>query len=211
MARAAFVLASLLAGAAGAQPAGARPAQEHVRGDVVTVRGDTLTIKKNTGETLALILAPDARVSVADRAELSDVHEGAFIGTTALPEPDGSLRAVEVHLFPESMRGTGEGHRPWDRQPGSTMTNATVAPSTSLSRTNATVADVEGRSLRLTYPGGEKTVLVPHGTTVVKLEPSDRSRLVPGAHVFVIASRQPDGRLRAERLTVGKGGVVPPM
>ncbi len=129
---------------------------------------------------------------------------------------------LEVHAFPESMRGVGEGHRPWDLQPGSTMTNATVAevhakggkahPQSTM--TNATVADVAGvgavRKLVLEYPGGEKKVVVPPGTPVVMKEPSDRSRLVPGAHLFAIVSRQPDGTLLAERVDVGKDGVVPP-
>jgi hypothetical protein len=119
-----------------------------------------------------------------------------------VPQADGTLRAVEVHVFPDSMRGTGEGHRPWDLQPGSTMTNATVAK-----------VDESGgaRKLSLKYKDGEKTVVVPPGTPVVRMEPGDRSRLVPGAHVFVIASRQPDSPLVAERLNVGKDGLVPPM
>ena len=132
-----------------------------------------------------------------------------------MQQSDGTLRAVEVHVFPDSMRGTGEGHRPWDLQPGSTMTNATVAKvdetggeaqsgGTGSTMTNATVAKVDdsggARKLSLKYKGGEKTVVVPPGTPVVRIEPGDRSKLVPGAHVFAIASRQPDGTLVAERL-----------
>jgi hypothetical protein len=148
---------------------------------------------------------------------MADVHDGAFIGTTAVPQPDGTLRAIEVHVFPDSMRGTGEGHRPWDLRPGSTMTNATVSKmataegKSSSTMTNATVAKVAGRKLMLKYQGGEKTVVVPSNATVVKLEPGDRSQLRTGAHLFAIASRQSDGTLRAERITVGKDGVVPPM
>ncbi len=214
------LLASFAGPALAQQPAPAsRP--EHVRGDVVALRGDTLEVKSRSGETVELKLAEGARVAVASRADLGSVTAGSFIGTTAVPQGSGALRAVEVHVFPESMRGVGEGHRPWDLQPGSTMTNATVsavrpeggrAPST---MTNATVEGVAkagaGRRLRLRYPGGEKTVFVPPGTPVVKLEPGDRSHLVAGAHVFAIATRQPGGGLVAERLTVGEGGVVPPM
>ncbi len=212
----------MFAGVAAAQQPAAAPAQQHVRGDVVALEGQTLTVKSRGGETVTLKLADDTRVAVVSKADLASLRSGAFIGTTAVPQGAGMLRAVEVHVFPEAMRGTGEGHRPWDLEPGSTMTNATVAevdaaggkapPST---MTNATVAEVAkagaGRKLVLKYSSGEKTVLMPPGTPVVMIEPGDRSRLVPGAHLFAIASRQPDGSLRAERINVGKDGVVPPM
>jgi hypothetical protein len=207
----------LLASAATAQVSSGKPTQEHVRGDVVAVDANTIKVKSRTGETLTLKLADDARFSLAEKADLADIRDGTFIGTTAVPQSDGSLRAIEVHLFPESMRGTGEGYRPWDLKPGSTMTNARVAgvdskgeksPST---MTNATVTKVAGRKLTLKYAGGEKAVVVPPDTTVVKLEPSDRSRVAPGAHLFAVASREPDGTLRAERVIIGKNGLVPPM
>ena len=217
MQRVAFIAASLLAGAATAQsPSSGKPAPEHVRGDIVSIDGNTVTVKSRSGETVKLQLADDVRVAVAEKGDLGDVRDGAFIGTTAVPQSDGTLRAIEVHVFPDSMRGTGEGHRPWDLRPGSTMTNATVSgvgatggksPST---MTNATVAKVAGRKLTLKYSGGEKSVLVPSDAKVVKLEPGDRSQLKPGVHLFAIASRQPDGTFRAERLTIGKD-VVPPM
>src|SRR5438067_8584521 len=215
--RPAFIAASLLAGAATAQTSPGKPAPAHVRGDIVAIDGNTVTVKSRSGETVKLQLADDVRVAVAEKGELGDVRDGAFIGTTAVAQPDGTLRAIEVHLFPESMRGTGEGHRPWDLRPGSTMTNATVtgvgaaggkSPST---MTNATVAKVAGSKLTLKYSDGEKSVVVPPDAKVVKLEPADRSQLKPGVHLFAIASRQADGTLRAERLTIGKDGVVPPM
>lgn len=194
--------AALLAGAAVAQQPVAPSAQQHVRGDVVALKGDTLELKSRSGEAVKLKLADNARVSLVGKADVGSIGDGAFVGTTAVPQADGTLRAVEVHVFPDSMRGTGEGHRPWDLQPGSTMTNATVAK-----------VDESGgaRKLSLKYKDGEKTVVVPPGTPVVRMEPGDRSKLVPGAHVFVIASRQPDGTLVAERLNVGKDGLVPPM
>jgi hypothetical protein len=213
----ALIAASLLAGAATAQMSSGKTAPEHVRGDIVAIDGNTVTVKSRGGETVKLQLADDVRVAVAEKAELSDVRDGAFIGTTAVPQPDGTLRAVEVHVFPESMRGTGEGHRPWDLRPGSTMTNATVTGVGATGRkspsmmTNATVAKVAGRKLTLKYSDGEKSVVVPPDATVVKLEPGDRSQLKPGVHLFAIASRQGDGTLRAERVTIGKDGVVPPM
>jgi hypothetical protein len=219
MYRAKFVAASvaLLSAAATAEVASGKPAQEHVRGDVVSVSGNTMTVKSRSGETMTLKLPDDARVSVVEKGGLADIHDGTFIGTTAVQQPDGTLRAIEVHVFPDSMRGTGEGHRPWDLQPGSTMTNATVAsvekkggkpPST---MTNATVAKVAGQKLTLKYSGGEKTVEVPSNATVVKIEPSDRSKLVPGEHLFAVVSREPDGTLRADRITVGENGLKPPM
>ena len=168
-------------------------------------------------------LASGARVALIAKADPGLVAGGAFIGTAAVPQADGTLRALEVHVFPEAMRGTGEGHRPWDLEPESTMTNATVAKvekgtpaeGTGSTMTNATVTEMGehggDRRLVLTYQGGQKTVVVPAGTPVFQLEPGDRSKLVPGARVFVIAARQPDGSLVAERLTVGKDGVTPPM
>jgi hypothetical protein len=213
MVRMAFVAATLLAFAASGQPA--QP--EHVRGQIVKADGNTLTVKSR-GKTVKLNLADDVKVAVAEKGELSDVKDGTFIGTTAVPQKDGTLRAIEVHVFPDSMRGTGEGHRPWDLRPGSTMTNATVsgadtsAGGTSASTmTNATVSKMSGRKLSLKYKDGEKTVVVPANAKVVKLEPGDKSELKPGVHLFAIASKQPDGTLRAERLTVGKNGLVPPM
>jgi hypothetical protein len=214
MYRMAFVAASLLSFAASAQPA----SPEHVRGQIVSVDGNTLTVKSKTGKTVKLNLADDVKVAVAEKGDMSDVKDGAFIGTTAVPEKNGTLRAIEVHVFPDSMRGTGEGHRPWDLRPGSTMTNATVSKSdesaggkSGSTMTNATVSKVAGRKLSLKYKDGEKTVEVPANAKVVKLEPGDKSELKKGVHLFAIASKQSDGTLRAERLTVGKNGLVPPM
>src|SRR3989440_7167082 len=180
----AFIAASLFAGGATAQMSSSgKPAPEHVRGDIVAIDGNTVTVKSRGGEALKLQLADDVRVAVAEKGDLADVRDGAFIGTTAVPQPDGSLRAIEVHVFPEAMRGTGEGHRPWDLRPGSTMTNATVSgvgaaggksPST---RTNATVAKGAGRKLTLKYSDGEESVGGPPDATVVKREPAARSEL----------------------------------
>ncbi|MGE5049052.1 MAG: hypothetical protein ACM3PC_10810 [Deltaproteobacteria bacterium] len=214
MYRIGFVAASLLSFAAAAQPA----SPEHVRGQIVSVEGNTLTVKSKNGKTVKLNLADDVKVAVAEKGDMSDVKDGAFIGTTAVPGKNGTLRAIEVHVFPDSMRGTGEGHRPWDLRPGSTMTNATVSKAdesgggkSGSTMTNATVSKVAGRKLSLKYKDGEKTVEVPANAKVVKLAPGDKSELKKGAHVFIIASKQSDGSLRAERMTVGKDGLVPPM
>jgi hypothetical protein len=213
-------LAALLATVA-ATAQGTKPKDEHVRGDIVAVSGDSLRVRTRGGQEAMLSLAPTVRVSTAKKTNLDSVGQGLFVGVTAVPQSDGTLRAVEVHVFPESMRGTGEGHRPWDLQPESTMTNATVAKSEPAgtggsppTTTNATVAEVSksagGRKLQLSYPGGEKTVDVPANTPVVKLEPADRSKLKSGAPIFATVTRQPDGTLIAQRMIVGEG-VVPPM
>ena len=192
-------------------------------GDVVNLDGPNLQIKASDGQALTIKVVDSTRLSARSGADPGKITAGTFIGTTAVAQPDGTLSAVEVHIFPEAMRGTGEGHRPMDILPGSTMTNATVssvAPVNSEPRprstmTNATVAqreaEVQGLQLTLTYKGGEKVVNVPTGAPIVMVEPADRTLLVPGAHVIVYASRQPDGSLAADRLTVGKNGFVPPM
>jgi hypothetical protein len=195
--------------------------QEHVRGDVVKISGDTLDVRARDGQVMHLKLADQVGVSQAEPADPSAIAEGAFIGTTAVAQPDGTLRAVEVHVFPEAMRGTGEGNRPWDLGSKSSMTNATVSgmgggmdTKKHSSMTNANVARMKTsgatRTLSLKYAGGEQTVVVPPGIPIVKLEPGDRSLVVPGAHVFVVAAKQADGTLLAQRLVVGKG-MAPPM
>jgi len=200
--------------------------QEHVRGDVVALNGDTLDVRTRDNRVVHLRLAEKAGVAQVVDADPAALADGAFVGTTAVAQPDGTLRAIEVHLFPESMRGTGEGHRPWDRGPGSSMTNATVSAGmghgagnskqgAKSSMTNATVSAMnkagDERTIVLKYSGGEQTVVVPSGIPIVKLLPGDRSLLVPGAHVFAIATAGEDGILVAQRLTVGMGTVVPPM
>jgi hypothetical protein len=209
--------ASLIAAPACAQSPGQR-----IRGDIVSLDGQNLKLTTNSGESLTVKLGSNYSVSARSRADPASIATGAYVGTTAVPMPDGTLMALEVHVFPESMRGTGEGHRPMDVMPGSTMTNATVTAvepagkgAAASTMTNATVANVaradQGRKMLLKYPGGEKVVVVPKETPIVMVEPGDRSLLVPGAHIVVTAARQPDGSLSADRVTVGKDGLVPPM
>jgi hypothetical protein len=186
-------------------PAGPTAAQEQtrVRGTIESLDGSTLTIKTREGPSVQVALAPDWKASALARADLAAITPGTFVGTAAEPQPDGTLKALEVLIFPEAMRGTGEGHRPWDLTPGSTMTNATV---------EAAVAGVQDRVLTLTYKGGTQRVVVPADAPVVTPVAGDASALVaPGTHVFVFATRQADGSLTASRLTVGKDGLVPPM
>jgi uncharacterized protein DUF5666 len=197
----------------------AQAADQKIAGDVVGLEESRLDIKAADGRTLAVKLADNVRFSGRGPADVSQITQGAFVGTTAVTQPDGTLLAREVHIFPESMRGTSEGHRPMDNEPGSTMTNATVArvgaDSSRSTMTNATVAQVSvaagNKTMTLAYKGGEKTVIVPDNIPVVTAEPADRTALVPGAHVIVYAAPQPDGTLIAQRVTVGKNGVVPPL
>jgi len=175
---------------------------QRIRGDVTALDGNVLTVKARGGETLTVKLADNYTVAglvAIDRAALVD---GAYIGTATLPKADGTLAALEVLVFPEAMRGTGEGHGPWDLQPGSMMTNATIAR---VERTG------NERQLTLRYKDGEKQVVVPDGVPIVTFDAGERSLLVPGAHILLTAAKQPDGTLTATRVTVGKNGLVPPM
>jgi len=194
---------------------------QRIRGDVVAVHGKDLDVKTSAGQMVTVRMADNVRVSARSAASPDALASGAFIGTTAVEQPDGTLKAVEVHVFPESMRGTGEGHRPMDTEPGSTMTNATVTNVTAAPKsaprstmTNATVANVapggSTRKLTLQYKGGEKTVVVGDGVPVVMVEAGDPSMLVPGAHIVVTAAKQLDGTLTTDRISVGKNGIIPP-
>jgi len=173
-----------------------------IRGTIETLDGQTLTVKSREGQELAISLASDLKVSAVNKAELSDIKQGDFIGTAAVPGTDGKLHAQEVLIFPEAMRGTGEGFRPWDLTPDSTMTNATVAE----------VAEgATGRLLKLKYKGGEKDLDVPTAAPIVTLAPGDSSLLRPGTAVFILATKAADGSLAAGRVIAGKDGVPPPM
>ncbi|MDR3412663.1 MAG: hypothetical protein P4L87_17255 [Formivibrio sp.] len=199
----------------------AAPVVQRIHGDVVAITGAVLQIRSSEGEALTVKLADGARLTAVSRADAAAISSGAYVGATAVPQPDGTLAAVEVHIFPESMRGTGEGYRPMDAQPGRTMTNATVAEVSAAGRpagntmTNATVASItaanQQRRLTLQYKGGEKVVTLGADVPVVMLEPGDRSMLVPGAHIVVNVVRQDDGSLTTDRITIGKNGMVPPL
>jgi hypothetical protein len=194
---AAITLASLaLAGPLAAQPAPAR-----IRGTIESVTGKNLSVMSRDGDRLAMTLAPDAVVTVIAAADIADIKPGSYIGTAAMPQKDGSLVAMEVQVFPEAMRGAGEGSRPYDLQPQSTMTNGTVGD----------VAGVSGRTLTLKYQDGEKHVLVPPGAPVITYQPGTLAMLVAGGHVIVTATKAPDGTLTASRVALGKDGLVPPM
>ena len=171
-----------------------------VRGTIERLDGPILTVKSREGADVTVRLADNLSVSGVVKAALTDIKPGSYVGIAALPRA-GELNAVEVLVFPEAMRGTAEGHGPWDLLPESTMTNATVAES---------VDRVQGRTLTLKYKDGERTITVPPEAPIVTLVPADRTELKPGAAVFIPAARQPDGSLQASRVLVGRD-IAPPM
>ncbi|UVH58271.1 hypothetical protein NWF24_02355 [Variovorax paradoxus] len=176
-----------------------------IRGTIVRVDANTLVVQDRGGEVVSLARPADLAVSEVYRIKLSDIKRGSFIGTAAMPQADGTQKALEVVVFPEAARGTGEGHRPWDLLPQSTMTNATVAD---LAAAPKSVRG--GQQLRLTYKGGEKTVIVPPDVPVVTFRPGTDALLVPGAHVLVNAQEK-NGTPTAMRVTAGRNGFAPPM
>jgi len=193
---AALLLASISASAL------AQTTPVRVRGTVEKLENSVLTVKSRDGGLLSIKLADNFAVIGLTRTTLADVAPGRFIGTTTLGERNGALVALEVHIFPESMRGLGEGHYPWDLKPESLMTNANVADVVTLGK---------DRILTVQYKGGEKKVLVPEDASIVTYVPIEKSELKPGAPVFSVAQRQPDGSLTAARITIGVKGLVPPM
>jgi hypothetical protein len=197
---AASAVAVLLAGSiAVAQNA----APVRVRGTIDSVNGSTLNVTTRDGSKKVIKLADNAVVGGVASSTLADVKQGGFVGITAMPQPDGTQKAVEIHIFPEAARGTGEGHRPWDLMPNSTMTNATVD-------SQVTVSD--GQKLVLKYKDGEKTFIVPPNVVVVSFVPATAADLKPGAKFFVVAgTEQPDGSIAAPRINVGLNGITPPM
>jgi hypothetical protein len=183
----------------------AAPAQQtqtqRVRGIIEKVDGNTLVIRSSAGEVV-VTLADNARIVGVVRATLADIKEGTYIGSGALPQADGTQKALEVHIFPESQRGTGDGHRTnWDGAPGGTMTNGAVGE---------TVSGVDGSVITVKYKGGEKKVVVGPDVPIIRYEAGDKSELKPGAAVSVFAAtKAPDGTFTAGRISVGRDGVVP--
>jgi hypothetical protein len=185
-------LAVLLAGAASAQPAPAR-----LRGTITSFSGKSLVVTERGGQTTTLVVPDDVRVTVVSNTTLTDVKPGSFIGSAAVAQPDGTLKALEVHIFAESMRGTGEGNRPMDIGPQTSMTNGTVG----------TIAGSDGRTLLVKYGAdGEKKITVPPDVPIVAYEPGTLSLLVPGASVTIIPTKEANGTLDATRINVGKNG-----
>lgn len=181
-----------------------------IRGTIEQMDGQAMTVKSRDGETLKVKLTDDAKVVAIVKASLADIKSGSFVGSTAMPQPDGSWKAVEVHIFPESMRGTGEGDRPFDYKPKSTMTNGTVN-AVGKSKMSGAVTNEEGTTMTLHYRGGDKKINVTPETAIVTYAPGSKDELKPGAKIIISrATRQSDGTLTAARVNVGRG-VAPPM
>ena len=172
-----------------------------MRGTVESFAAPNLVIRERSGKMFTLIVPEETGVAEVIPTDITSIQPGSFVGTAALPRADGKLESLEVVVFPEAARGAGEGHYPWDLKPESSITNATVAD---LARS------ADGRTLTLRYKGGEKTVVVPNGVPVVTLRPGDRSLIVPGAKVFIVAEPM-DDQFIVRRLMIGRNGFQPPM
>jgi hypothetical protein len=172
-----------------------------VRGAITAVSDDAIKVHTNRGEDLSIKINKDTQVRAVTLAKVTDIKPGSYIGTAATPLPDGSLKALEVHVFPPAMAGTGDGHRAWDLGPKSTMTNGTVGD----------LVASNGRTLTLRYKGGEKKIVVPDDVPIVNLEPGDRSLLAVGTKVVLFAKKEADASLSASFISAGKDGVTPPM
>jgi hypothetical protein len=181
-----------------------QPPPVRVRGTVESVDGAVLSVKSRDGQTVYKVrLADNAAVRGVIKAALTDIKENSFIGVTGMPQSDGSQKAVEIHIFPEALRGTGEGFRPWDLLPNSTMTNATVA---------TMVKGVSGDEITLKYKDGEKKIVVTPETVIVTYVPGNKDELKPGAKIFIAgANKKDDGTLEAASVSVGRDGLTPPM
>ena len=174
-----------------------------VRGTVESIDGPIFVVKNRDGAELKLTMADNPLFVAIVKSTMADIKPGMFVGSTGMTQEDGSQKAIEVHIFPESMRGTGEGHYDWDLKPQTKMTNANV---------EQTVDGVDGQMLSVKYKGGEKKLLVTPETVVVTYVIGDRNDLKPGTKIFVAAAKkQPDGTLQTPRITYGKDGLTPPM
>ena len=183
----------------GAAAQGSPPVR--LRATVESYAAPNLVIKERSGKVISLTVPEETGVVEVIPTDITAIQPGSFIGTAALPRTDGKLEALEVVVFPEAARGSGEGHFAWDLKPESSMTNATVAE---LARS------ATGRTLVLRYTDGEKTVIVPDGVPIVTLRPGDRTLIVPGAKVFIVADVN-DDQLIVRRLLIGRKGLTPPM
>ncbi len=177
------------------------PPNARIRGAVSSFDGRELRVKSREGKALKLAIADSTKISVLSPLKMSDIKKGSFVGITAILR-GSALQALEVHVFPESMRGTGEGHYDWDLKPGSSMTNANV---------DAIVTTNNGERLTLSYKGGSQEIIVPRSAPVITFTPADKSLLKAGAQVFIVAQPDANGSLTALRILVGSKGIRPPM
>jgi hypothetical protein len=197
---AALTAISVLASVAWAQQV---PPPVRIRGTIEAVDGPMLSIKSREGTDMKVRMTDNVAVFGVVKTQLSEIKQGSYIGVTAMPDPDGTQRAVAVHIFPENQRGAAEGFRPWDLRAGSTMTNATVAE---------TVKGTDGQNILVKYKDGEKKVLVPPETPIVTFVVGDKAELKPGSKIIIFgAVKKDDGMLEANRVNVGRDGITPPM
>jgi len=192
-----IALLSAVAVAAAQQPQAQR---ERVGGTIEKIDGNTLTLKGRNGAGVAVTLTDNVQIVAVTKASLTDIKEGSYIGSGAMPQADGSQKAIEVHIFTEAQRGTGDGHRPWDGAPNGTMTNGEAGNP---------VTGVNGLTLTVKYKDGEKKLIVAPDTPIVRYENSNKNALKPGVSVSANAVKKPDGTLEAARLTVGRDGAGP--
>ncbi|BBO02937.1 hypothetical protein QIH93_32075 [Bradyrhizobium ottawaense] len=196
------LLAAVLALASFAASAQQAPTVR-IRGTIESVDGNMLGIKTREGSDVKVRMTDNVAVFAVVKTELSEIKEGSYIGVTGMPEPDGTQKAIAVHIFPENQRGAAEGFRPWDARANSTMTNATVAQ---------TVKGTDGQNITVKYKDGEKKVVVPPDTPIVTFIATDKSEVKPGAKLIIFgAAKKDDGSLEANRVNVGRDGVTPPM
>jgi hypothetical protein len=179
-----------------------QPPPVRLRGTIEAVDGNALTVKPGGGAEAKLTLTDNGLIVAVVKATLAEIKQGTFLGSAAIPQADGTQKAVEVHIFPEEMRGTGEGHRPYPPVANGTMTNGTAS--------GATVASVDGSTITVTYKGGEKRIIVPPDAPILRYEIGGKADLKPGAHFTVLAAtKKPDGTFETSRINVGRDGAVP--
>ena len=196
---ASLALISVLGSAGWAQ----QPPTVRIRGTIEAIDGSLLTVKSRDGTEMKVRMTDNVAVVGVANIAMSEIKPGSYIGVSGMPEPDGTQKAIAVHIFPEAQRGVAEGFRPWDLRPNSTMTNAAVAE---------TVASTDGQNILVKYKDGEKKVVVPPGTPIVTFVPGDKSELKPGAKIIIFgATKKDDGTLEANRVNVGRDGITPPM
>jgi hypothetical protein len=179
------------------------PTPTRIRGTIENVDGKTMNIKTREGTDVKVNMTDDIAVIGIAKTSLSDIKQGSYIGVSGMPQPDGSQKALAIHIFPEAMRGAAEGFRPWDLRPNSTMTNATVAQ---------TVAGVDGQVIDVKYKDGEKKVVVTPDTAIVAFVSGEKSEVKPGAKIIIFGAKKlDDGSLETNRIGVGRDGITPPM
>ncbi|SDH60437.1 DUF5666 domain-containing protein [Pseudomonas abietaniphila] len=193
------LLVSALMIATPSQAEDAKPTR--VRGAITAVEGDLLKVHSNRGEDLQINLTKETQVRGVTLAQVSEIKPGSYIGSAAVPQADGTLKALEVHVFPPEMAGTGDGHRAFDLGKDSTMTNGSVGD----------LVTSNGRTITVNYKGGQKKIVIPDDVPIVNLVPADRSLLKPGVKVVLQAQKTDDGALNAVSISAGENGVTPPM